>query len=147
MTVSIPPMSKRPTCMKKNPSRIDPEPLQHGGRVRPLKGKKGAVVLNRHRGVAGKVGLEVGNVMRGPPGIDDKVQVALEARHHQIVENAAIGVKEHGIAHPAFGRFRRHRSVSAPRACCPCRRLSAEPAPCARRRKGRPRHESQGALS
>ena len=39
-----------------------------------LKGKKGAVVPDRHRDVADKIGLEVGNVMRGPTGIDDKVE-------------------------------------------------------------------------
>ena len=40
--------------------------------------------------------------MRGPAGVDDKMQIALEARHHKVVEDAATGVEEHRIPDPAF---------------------------------------------
>ena len=40
--------------------------------------------------------------MRGPTGIDDKVEVAIEARHHKVVKDAAFGVQEHRIPDPAF---------------------------------------------
>ena len=40
--------------------------------------------------------------MRGPAGVDDKVQIAVKARHHKVVENTAIGVEEHRIPDPAF---------------------------------------------
>ena len=41
-----------------------------------------------------QVGTEMRDVVVGAAGIDDKLQLAIESRDHQIVENTAILIEE-----------------------------------------------------
>jgi hypothetical protein len=38
--------------------------------------------------------------MRGAPGIDDKMQGALETGNHQVIKNSARFIQEQRVAHP-----------------------------------------------
>ena len=41
-----------------------------------------------------QIGAKMRDVVVGAAGIDDKLQLAIESRNHQIVENTAICVEE-----------------------------------------------------
>ena len=102
--------------------------------------------------VVGEMRAQMRLVLGLAGGVDDQEQVVAEIRDHQIVENAAVGIGELGVALPA--RRNRHdvlrhqplqRAARHPR---PCRiSAGARSGPYGRRRTGRLRCGYAGAPS
>ena len=121
-------------------------PRQNFGGARPLQGEERPVIGPQQPDIGGKPGLDMGEIRCLRGGIDDQHEDAVLAgidrsRHHEVVENRAVGGKQLAVALPSRLEARGCRPGKTPRAPAPSprgARRAGRPGPYARRRTGPP---------
>jgi hypothetical protein len=89
----------RPDIEKPHFRHAGRQPGENLGRRRPLQGEERAVLQRLHCHVTTDPGRDMIDVHGLAGGVQNQDQGVFKARHHDVVENAATLVRDHGVAH------------------------------------------------